>query len=135
VTFHGYRPPEVFVPILAATHVCVSPDPPTPFNDVSTMTKVVEYLAIGRPVVAFDLVETASVLGPAGLVVPDASADALAAALAELAADRPRLAELTSLASSRLDAIDLRWEHSAKRLLEVYESLLTPSAFGTARSS
>jgi hypothetical protein len=64
VTFHGYRPPEVFVPILAAAHVCVSPDPPTPFNDVSTMTKVVEYLAIGRPVVAFDLAETASVLGP-----------------------------------------------------------------------
>jgi glycosyltransferase involved in cell wall biosynthesis len=135
VTFHGYRPPEVFVPILAATHVCVSPDPPTPFNDVSTMTKVVEYLAIGRAVVAFELAETASILGPAGVVVPEASADALAAALAELAADRPRLAELTRLASSRLDAIDLRWEHSAERLLEVYESLLTPSVSGTARSS
>ena len=60
IVFHGYQRPEAFVPILAATHVCVSPDPPTPFNDVSTMTKVVEYLAIGRPVVAFGLAETAS---------------------------------------------------------------------------
>ena len=55
MTFHGYQPAPGFVPLLAGTHVCVSPDPPTPFNDVSTMTKVVEYLAIGRPVVAFDL--------------------------------------------------------------------------------
>ena len=53
IDFHGYQTAETFVPLLAATHVCVSPDPPTPFNDVSTMTKVVEYLAIGRPVVAF----------------------------------------------------------------------------------
>ena len=69
VRFHGYAGPEVFVPILAATHVCVSPDPPTPFNDVSTMTKVVEYLAIGRPVVAFALTETRSIVGDAGSIV------------------------------------------------------------------
>jgi glycosyltransferase involved in cell wall biosynthesis len=124
VTFHGYRPPETFVPLLAAAHVCVSPDPPTPFNDVSTMTKVVEYLAIGRPVVAFDLAETWTVVGPAGVVATEPTAEGLATTLAELAADRPRMTQLTQLASDRLDAIDLRWERSAQRLLAVYREVL-----------
>ena len=69
VRFHGYQGPEAFVPLLAATHVCVSPDPPTPFNDVSTMAKVVDYLAIGRPVVAFALTETIGIVGDAGSIV------------------------------------------------------------------
>jgi glycosyltransferase involved in cell wall biosynthesis len=124
VTFHGYLQPEAFVPLLAAAHVCVSPDPPTPFNDVSTMTKVVEYLAIGRPVVAFDLAETRTVVGPAGVLVTDSTAEGLANALAALASDRPRLTELTAQASGRIAAIDLRWERSAERLLAAYREVL-----------
>ena len=124
VRFHGYQGPEVFVPILAATHVCVSPDPPTPFNDVSTMTKVVEYLAIGRPVVAFDLRETAGIVGEAGVIVAEPTAEALAAELAWLADDRDRLAILSNAAARRVDELDLRWERSAERLLAAYRSLL-----------
>jgi glycosyltransferase involved in cell wall biosynthesis len=124
VRFHGYAGAEVFVPILAATHVCVSPDRPTPFNDVSTMTKVVEYLAIGRPVVAFALTETRSIVGDAGSIVENATADGLAAELAALADDRSRLAALTVAAGRRIEELDLRWEQSAERLLEAYDSLL-----------
>jgi glycosyltransferase involved in cell wall biosynthesis len=124
VNFHGYQGPDSFVPLLAATHVCVSPDPPTPFNDVSTMTKVVEYLAIGRPVVAFALAETVGIIGGAGSIVGEATAEALAAELAALADDRTRLGALTSAAARRIDELDLRWEGSAERLLAAYESLL-----------
>ncbi len=124
VHFHGYQGPDSFVPLLAATHVCVSPDPPTPFNDISTMTKVVEYLAIGRPVVAFALAETIDIIGGAGAIVGEATAEALAAELAALADDRARLGSLTSVAAQRIDELDLRWERSAERLLAAYESLL-----------
>jgi glycosyltransferase involved in cell wall biosynthesis len=124
VRFHGYQAPDAFVPLLAATHICVSPDPPTPFNDVSTMTKVVEYLAIGRPVVAFALAETALIVGDAGVIVGDATAGALASELVRLAADRARLSGLTAAAGQRIDELDLRWERSAERLLAAYESLL-----------
>jgi glycosyltransferase involved in cell wall biosynthesis len=124
VRFHGYQPPEVFVPILAATHLCVSPDPPTPFNDVSTMTKVVEYLAIGRPVVAFDLSETAWIIGAAGRIVSEPTAEALADELASLAADGTRLDVMGIAAARRIDDLDLRWERSAERLLAAYGSLL-----------
>ena len=116
--------------LLAASHVCVSPDPPTPFNRVSTMTKVVEYLAIGRPVVAFDLDETVALVGDAGVIVADPSADGLAGALAGLAADRARLAAMTELASHRVDVLDLRWERSAERLLAAYRALLGATGSG-----
>jgi len=124
VRFHGYAGAERFVPILAATHVCVSPDPPTPFNDVSTMTKVVEYLAIGRPVVAFDLTETRSIVGDAGSIVTTPTAEALARELAALARDRSRLVAMTAAAARRIDELDLHWERSAERLLAAYDRLL-----------
>jgi glycosyltransferase involved in cell wall biosynthesis len=124
VRFHGYLGPDSFVPLLAATHVCVSPDPPTPFNDVSTMTKVVEYLAIGRPVMAFALTETIAIIGGAGSIVGTATPEALAADLAALADDRTRLGDMTMAAARRIEELDLRWERSAERLLAAYGALL-----------
>ncbi len=133
VTFHGFRDADGFVPLLAASHLCVSPDPPTPFNEVSTMTKVVEYLAIGRPVVAFDLAETAVIVGDAGLIVEEPTARGLAIALAGLAGNRARLAAMSDAAARRIDDLDLRWERSAERLLAAYGTLLDETSDGTAR--
>jgi glycosyltransferase involved in cell wall biosynthesis len=127
VTFHGYQQAEAFVPILAAAHVCVSPDPPDPFNDVSTMTKVVEYLAIGRPVVSFDLAETRVLVGDAGVIVEDPTSRGLASALALLAEDSLRLRELEVSAATRFAALDLDWEGSAGRLLAGY-ARIAPAA-------
>ena len=78
VRFHGYRRAAEFVPVLASCAVGISPDPPTPFNDVSTMVKVVDYLAMGRGVVAFDLRETRSVAGDAAVIATPATAEGLA---------------------------------------------------------
>jgi glycosyltransferase involved in cell wall biosynthesis len=120
MVFHGYRQAEYFVPLLARTHVCVCPDPPTPFNDVSTMTKVVEYLAMGRPVAMFDLTETARLLGSAGIVVDEASPHGLAAVLMRLADDRDLLRRVSRAAKTRFGELDLAWEASAARLVEGY---------------
>ena len=124
LVFHGYQQAERFVPLLAASHVCVCPDPPTPFNNVSTMTKVVEYLAMGRPALIFDLAETKRVLGPAGLVVEEPGADGLARTMARVAGDRPLLDELTVAAGNRLRELDYSWESSGRRLIEAYSRLI-----------
>ena len=42
---------------LATADVCISPDPKSPVNDLCSMNKIVEYMAMGKPVVAFDLKE------------------------------------------------------------------------------
>ena len=42
---------------LSTADVCLSPDPLNPLNDVSTMNKIMEYMAMSKPIVSFDLVE------------------------------------------------------------------------------
>lgn len=129
--FHGYLRAEEFVPLLASAHVCVSPDPPTPFNDVSTMTKVVEYLAIGRPVVAYDLTETRQLIGDAGQIVPEGTADDLTRALRGLIMEPATLQAMAKAAETRLDELDLSWEQSSARLLEAYHGLVAPATTST----
>jgi len=126
ITFHGYQAPDVFVPILARCAICVCPDPPTPFNDVSTMTKVVDYLAIGRPVVAFDLRETSTLIGEGGrLAAPTAAA--LANEMVELLSDPDQVSRRAEAAAARPAALGLGWDESAKRLVAAY-ARLTPMA-------
>ncbi|MCW2958752.1 MAG: glycosyltransferase WbuB, partial [Solirubrobacterales bacterium] len=58
VEFAGWRDDDDIRRILSTADVCLAPDPPSPLNDVSTMIKIPEYLAMGRPVVSYDLHES-----------------------------------------------------------------------------
>ncbi len=123
VRFHGYLGPAAFVPILAACQFTVSPDPPTAFNDVSTMVKVLDSLAIGRPVVAFDLRETTRLVGDGGVVLEEASAAALSAAIIDLLRRPDEVRRLAESASKRPEALHMGWVHSAEALISAYDRL------------
>jgi glycosyltransferase involved in cell wall biosynthesis len=71
VTFTGFVDQSRVVQIIASCDVCISPEPRNPFNDRATLIKVAEYMAVGRPVVAFDLAETAETAGTAATRVDD----------------------------------------------------------------
>lgn len=70
VKFTGRIPDDEMLAILSACDICVQPDPLNPLNDKSTMNKVMEYMALEKPVVAFDLKETRDSCGDAALYVP-----------------------------------------------------------------
>jgi glycosyltransferase involved in cell wall biosynthesis len=123
VRFHGYLAPAAFVPILAACQVTVSPDPPTAFNNVSTMVKVLDSLAIGRPVVAFDLRETTRLIGDGGVILDEASAASLSAALIDLLRRPDEVRRLAESASKRPEALRMGWVHSAEALIAAYDRL------------
>ena len=129
VRFRGYLRAADFVPILARTRLTVSPDPPTPFNDVSTMVKVLDSLVIGRPVVAFDLQETRLLLGDGGVIVEEPTAAALAAELIRLLRDPAATDRLAVAAAVRPEVLRMGWEHSAAALVAAYAGLL-PTATG-----
>ncbi len=57
VEFTGRVPDEFVMRCLSTADLCLSPDPWNPLNDVSTMNKVVEYMAMARPIVSFELKE------------------------------------------------------------------------------
>ena len=124
VRFHGYRRAADFVPVLASCAVGISPDPPTPFNDVSTMVKVVDYLAMGRGVVAFDLRETRSVAGDAAVIASPATAEGLAQTLVGVMRDPELARRLGEAGAARVAAIGLDWSRSASALAGGYARLL-----------
>src|SRR5262249_40141130 len=57
VNFTGRVPDQQLLEILSTADVCVNPDKPCEMNDVSTMIKIMEYMALGKPIVQFDLKE------------------------------------------------------------------------------
>jgi glycosyltransferase involved in cell wall biosynthesis len=105
---------------LSTVAVCVQPDPLNPLNDRSTMNKVMEYMALGKPTVAFDLTETRFSAGEAALyAAPNDELD-FARKVCWLL-DRPEeCARMGRLAQQRV-AETLAWEHSVQHLLRAYE--------------
>lgn len=57
VEFTGRVSDEELIEILSTADVCVNPDRPSEMNDISTMIKIMEYMALGKPIVQFDLKE------------------------------------------------------------------------------
>jgi glycosyltransferase involved in cell wall biosynthesis len=57
VTFAGRVPDELMLRVLNTADVCVNPDRANAMNDKSTMNKIMEYMALGKPIVQFDLAE------------------------------------------------------------------------------
>lgn len=123
VVFTGRVPHDEVPFLLARADVCVDPAPCNELNHRSTMIKIAEYMAAGKPIVAFDLRETRRTAGDAALYAPCGDIDGFAARIAEIAASRELHRELVAQAERRLS--QLLWEHSAEALLAAYERLLS----------
>jgi glycosyltransferase involved in cell wall biosynthesis len=121
VTFAGWVTPAQVVELLAQADVCVDPAPPTDVNHRSTMTKIAEYLALGKPVVAYDLLETRRTATDAALLVPPGDTAAFVRAIRWLA-DDPALRHRMA-ADARRRAAQLTWDHSEKALFAAYRAL------------
>lgn len=57
VDFTGRVPDAQLLDVLSTADVCVNPDKPCEMNDLSTMIKIMEYMALGKPIVQFELKE------------------------------------------------------------------------------
>ncbi len=57
VDFYGRVPDDLMIAILNSSDICVNPDKPTEMNNLSTMNKIMEYMALKKPIVQYDLKE------------------------------------------------------------------------------
>jgi glycosyltransferase involved in cell wall biosynthesis len=126
VEFTGRIPDADLARYLATADLGLAPDPFNPLNDLSSMNKVVEYLAMGVPVVAFDLVEMRVSGGDAGWYSPIDDDRAFAAGIDALLADVERRRRMTREGRRRVRE-ELSWDISRRNLLAAYASLLGPS--------
>jgi glycosyltransferase involved in cell wall biosynthesis len=119
VTFTGRIPDDDLLRYLSTSDVCLAPDPRNPLNDVSTMNKIMEYMAMARPIVSFDLKEARVSAGDAALYAPANDESAFAVLIGKLLDDPDERARMGALGRERV-AGPLSWEHSKAALLEAY---------------
>jgi glycosyltransferase involved in cell wall biosynthesis len=123
LVFLGWVNPSMVPLYLRNVDICVSPEPSNPYNDRSTMIKVSEYMALGKPVVAFELPETRLTAGESALyAVPNQESD-LAQKILTLMDDPARRKEMGRAGRERVEK-ELAWSHQKERLLAAYRKLL-----------
>jgi glycosyltransferase involved in cell wall biosynthesis len=121
VTFAGWRLDDDIRSILSTCDVALAPDPPSPLNSFSTMIKIPEYMAMGCPVISYDLHESRVSAGSDAAVFARAGdSAALGAALDEVLGDA---AQRAAMAAAGLTEVRdrLAWQHQLPALLAAYE--------------
>ncbi|WP_116041816.1 glycosyltransferase family 4 protein [Amycolatopsis palatopharyngis] len=121
VEFTGRIPDAELVRYLSTADVCLSPDPKNPLNDVSTMNKIMEYMAMSRPIVSFDLREARVSAGEAAVYAPANDELEFAKLVDRLLDDPGERARMGALGQERI-AGPLSWTHSATALLAAYDA-------------
>jgi len=125
VRFTGRIPDEPMLRILASADVCASPDPNNPLNDVSTMTKLMEFMAMRKPSVSFELKEARFSAQDAAVYVANNDWKAFGQAIVELLDDPARRERMGEAGLQRIRT-ELSWARSEEQLLAAYAYALGP---------
>lgn len=125
VNFTGRVPEKQLLEVLSTADVCVNPDKPCEMNDMSTMIKIMEYMALGKPIVQFDFREGRFSAGEASLYsnnhdLVTSFADKILWLL-EHPEERKRMGEF----GRRRVEKELAWEYSVQHLLAAYQRALS----------
>ena len=132
VTFTGRVPDAELLAMLSTADVCVNPDVANDMNDISTMNKIMEYMALGKPIVQFDLTEGRFSAQGASLYAKRNDPADFAAKILELIDSREKRQAMGALGRRRVME-ELEWRYEAPKLLAAYEALGVPGAARNAR--
>ena len=122
VTFTGRVPDQEMLEMLNTADICVNPDVANEMNDKSTMNKIMEYMALGKPIVQFDLTEGRFSAGDASLYAGKNDAHDLAEKILYLL-DRPELRHTMGQYGRQRVERELAWNYEAPKLLATYDFL------------
>jgi glycosyltransferase involved in cell wall biosynthesis len=121
VNFTGRIPDQQLLEILSTADVCVNPDKPCEMNDISTMIKIMEYMALGKPIVQFDLREGRFSAQDAAVYADTQNQVADFAAKIVWLLDNPDVRKKMGEFGRRRVEKELAWEYSIPNLLAAYE--------------
>ena len=122
VCFTGRVSDEDLVTYLSTADLCISPDPLNGLNEYHTMNKTLEYMAIGKPQVAFDLAEMRISAGDAAVYARPNSVEDFGQKILELLDDSVRRDQMSREARRRIEE-ELGWQHTHRCLLDAYQWL------------
>lgn len=129
MNFTGRIPDEQLMEILSTADVCVNPDKPCEMNNISTMIKIMEYMALGKPIVQFDLREGRFSAQEAAVYADPRNQVADFAAKIVLLLDNPDERKRMGEFGRRRVEQELAWEYSVPNLLAAYERALSKTGW------
>jgi len=121
VNFTGRVPDKELLEVLSTSDVCVNPDKPCEMNDISTMIKIAEYMALGKPIVQFDLREGRFTAGEASLYSDNHDQVRDFAQKVLWLLDNPQARTRMGEFGRKRAEKHLAWEYSVGQLLAAYE--------------
>lgn len=122
VEFTGFVEPHEVPQFLGAAALGLAPEPANDYNNRSTMIKVMEYMAMALPVVAFDLPETRVTAGDAALYARPNDERDFAAKIVQLLDDPGLRSQLGSIGRHRIET-KWAWPIQGEELLRMYAGL------------
>lgn len=124
VEFTGRVPDQQLLDYLNTADVCVNSDTYNSMNDKSTMNKILEYMALAKPIVQFELTEGHYSAQEASLYAEQNNAKDMADKIIYLLENPETRKKMGEFGRNRV-INELSWEHTSKALLEGYEKLFT----------
>lgn len=124
VEFTGRVDDNKMLDYLNTADICVNSDEYNEMNDKSTMNKVLEYMALGKPIVQFDLTEGRYSAQGASLYARPNDAVDMAEKVVSLLDDPDRRAEMSRIGRDRI-VNELSWDHTSRDLLDSYDKYFT----------
>jgi glycosyltransferase involved in cell wall biosynthesis len=118
--FTGRVPDKQLLEVLSTADVCVNPDKPCEMNNISTMIKIMEYMALAKPIVQFDLKEGRFSAGGASLYAANHDLVSDFAAKILWLLDNPDERNKMGQLGRKRVVEELAWEYSVANLLAAY---------------
>ena len=119
--FHGRVSDSDLRTIVSSADIAVNPDRPSKFNDISSMNKVIEYMALGVPIVQFATIEGERTAGKSAVQAEHPNFQSLAIAILQLSEDEDARLEMQDFGLERFKL--LCWESQVDNLVTLYEEL------------
>jgi glycosyltransferase involved in cell wall biosynthesis len=123
VCFPGRVPNQDLADYITTSDVCVAPDPKNAMNDKSTMNKILEYMAYGRPVVLYDLTEGRRAAEDAALYSRPNDPGEFSNLIIELLDSETLRRKMGDAGRRRIKQV-LNWQFEKRQLLEAYQTAL-----------
>jgi glycosyltransferase involved in cell wall biosynthesis len=123
ITFTGWAYGEKLIEVLSTMDIGVGPDRVNAMNDKSTMNKIMEYMALGKPSVQFRLTEGEFSAREASVYAEDNNAADFAENIAKLLENPQKRAKMAQFGRKRM-VEELAWSHQIDPLLEAYKQAL-----------
>lgn len=124
VDFYGRVDDHTMVDILSTCDVCVNPDRPTEMNSLSTMNKIMEYMALKKAIVQYDLKEGRVSAQDASLYAENTSTEDFANKIEDLLDDEVKRIRMGRTGYSRV-VNELSWDHEAAKLAAFYDMVFS----------